>query len=76
MFFWALNTSLDSAKYMFCLHIQREMVTAQKKYLIKDFLSECDQIRRKLWIWSHLLKKCLTEITSFFVHLGTGTFEL
>ena len=31
------------------------------KFSIKDFLSKCDQIRRKLWIWSHLLKKSLME---------------
>ena len=31
-------------------------ITAQKmKFFIKDFFSKCDQIRRKLWIWSHLL---------------------
>ena len=36
--------------------------TAQKmKFSIKDFFSKCDQIRRKLRIWSHLLKKSLTE---------------
>ena len=36
--------------------------TAQKmKFSIKDFFSKCDQIRRKLQIWSHLLKKCLIE---------------
>ena len=36
--------------------------TAQKmKFSIKDFFSKCDQIRRKLWIWSHLLKKTLME---------------
>ena len=28
---------------------------------IKDFFSKCDQIRRYLWIWSHLLKKSLME---------------
>ena len=34
--------------------------TAQKmKFFIKDLFSECDEIRRKLWIWSHLLKKYL-----------------
>ena len=34
--------------------------TAQKmKFSIKDFFSECEQIRRKLRIWSHLLKKSL-----------------
>ena len=31
------------------------------KISIKDFFSECDQIRRKLRIWSHLLKKSLME---------------
>ena len=31
------------------------------KFSIKDFLSKCDQIRRKLWICSHLLKKSLIE---------------
>ena len=29
------------------------------KFSIKDFLSKCFQIRRKLWICSHLLKKSL-----------------
>ena len=31
------------------------------KFSIKDFCSKCDQIRRKLQIWSHLLKKPLME---------------
>ena len=36
--------------------------TAQKmKFFIKDFFSKCDQIRRKLWIWSHIIKKSLME---------------
>ena len=36
--------------------------TAQKmKFSIKDFVSKYDQIRSKLRIWSHLLKKSLTE---------------
>ena len=36
--------------------------TVQKlKFSVKDFFSKCDQIRRKLWIWSHLLKKSLME---------------
>ena len=36
--------------------------TAQKmKFSIKDFFSKCDQIRKKLRIWSHLLKKSLME---------------
>ena len=36
--------------------------TAQKmKFYIKGFFSKCDQIRRKLRIWSHLLTKSLME---------------
>ena len=31
------------------------------KFSIKDFFSKCDQIRRKLRIWSHLLKKSSME---------------
>ena len=31
------------------------------KFFIKDFFSKCDQIRRFLRIWSHLLKKSLME---------------
>ena len=31
------------------------------KFPIKDFSSKCDQIRRKLRIWSHLLDKSLME---------------
>ena len=36
--------------------------TAQKmKFSIMDFFGKCDQIGRKLWIWSHLLKKSVME---------------
>ena len=36
---------------------------AQKmKFSSMNFFSECDQIRRKLWIWSHLLKKSLCAV--------------
>ena len=34
------------------------------KFSIKEFFSKCDQIRRTLRIWSHLMKKSLME---FFV---------
>ena len=35
---------------------------AQKlKFSVKYFFSKCDQISRKLRIWSHLLKKFLME---------------
>ena len=39
------------------------------KFSIKGFFSKCDQIRRKLWIWSHLLKKSLMENSIFCVVL-------
>ena len=35
--------------------------TQKMKFSFKDFFSKCDQIRRKLRIWLHLLKKSLTE---------------
>ena len=31
------------------------------KFSIKNFVSKCDQIRRLLQIWSHLLEKSLME---------------
>ena len=38
------------------------LITAQKmQFSIKDLFSKCDQIRRKLRVWSHLLKKSLME---------------
>ena len=41
---------------------------AQKmKFSISDFFGKCDQIRRKLRIWSHLLKKSVVENFIFFV---------
>ena len=43
--------------------IPRTLSSLHKKmeFSIKDFFSKCDEIRRKLWIWSHLLKKSLME---------------
>ena len=39
-----------------------DIYTSQKmKFSIKDCFSKCDQIRRKLRIWSHSLKKSLME---------------
>ena len=41
---------------------------AQKmKFSIEDFFSRCEQVRRKLRIWSHLLKKFSMENFIFFV---------
>ena len=35
------------------------------KFSIKNFFCNCDQILRKLWIWSHLRKKSLIETLIF-----------
>ena len=38
--------------------VKASSCTARKiKFSIDDFFSKCDQIFRKLWIWSHWLKK-------------------
>ena len=48
--------------------------TAEKmKFSIKDFFSKCGQIRRKLWIWSHLLKKFLMQNFAFCAVLAIGS---
>ena len=57
--------------------------TAQKmKFSIKDFFSECDQIRSFLRIWSHLLKKSLMknfilcEVQTIISFFDTQVFAL
>ena len=60
------NYALIAVNYFGKLHLRCLtgfwVHTAQKmKFTIKDFFSKCDQIRRKLRIWSHLLKKSLKE---------------
>ena len=48
--------------FFFRFRSRISMCTAQKmKFSIQDIFSKCDQICRKLRIWSHLLKKSLTE---------------
>ena len=41
------------------------------KFCIKNFFSKCDQIHRKLRIWSHLLKKFLMENFIFCAVIST-----
>ena len=50
-----------------CTSLHKKM-----KFSIKDFLSKCDQIRRKVRIRSHLLKKSLME--NFFFSTVLGLF--
>ena len=50
--------------------IRRGMAAGIMVIAIKDFFSKCDQIRRKLRIWSHLLKKFLMENFIFCAVMG------
>ena len=47
--------------------VKRTSATLHKKikFSVKDFFSKCDQIRKKLRIWSHLQKKSLIENFTF-----------
>ena len=45
------------------------------KFSIKDFFSKCDQIRKKLRIWSHLLKKSLMENFIFCAVIYVNCFN-
>ena len=50
--------------------------TAQKMtFSIKDFFSKCNQIRRKLQIWSHLLKESLMENFIFLCSVRPESVE-
>ena len=51
------------------------LFTAQKmKFSLKFCFSKCEQIRRKLWTCSHLLKKFLTE-SHIFVNCFAGSYK-
>ena len=45
------------------LSVVSRIMTRHKNmnFSMKDFFSRCDKKSKKLWIWSHLLKKPLTE---------------
>ena len=59
---WTKHIIKFSFSTLFQFALKLILVTAQKwKFSIKDFFSKCDQIHRKLRIWSHLLKKSLME---------------
>ena len=59
------------------LEFQLPWFTVQKmKFSIKDFFSKCDQILRKLWIRSHLLRKSLMENFIFCAVFQTHMINL
>ena len=41
--------------------VVKTITTQKMKFFIMGFFNKCDQIHRKLQIWSHLLKKTLIE---------------
>ena len=50
--------------------------TQKMKFSNKDFFRKYDQIRRKLWIWSHLLENSLMENFIFCaVHYQLNAFK-
>ena len=62
----SIKNKLKSKSDTLCHSIPIQIDTAQQmKFFIKDFFSKCDQIRRKLQIWSNLLKKSIMENVFF-----------
>ena len=48
--------------FVWSTNLLEVLITAQKaNFSIKDYFSKCDQIRRKLRIWSHLPTKSLMK---------------
>ena len=64
---------LFNAISLWTIHLVPVVIAQKMKFSIKDFLSKCNQIRRKLQICSHLLEKSLMEN---FIFLCSGSFIL
>ena len=57
-------------KILFNVLLSFPYTSAQKmKFSIKNYFSKCDQIRKKLRIWLHLLKSSLMENFSFLCNM-------
>ena len=63
-----VRTSIMRSKNIQCL----PYTEWKMKFCIKEFFGKCNQIRRKLRIWSHLLKKPLMENVIFCEVLSVG----
>ena len=85
LWFKCLIVNKDEMLILLLLSSEFFIRTAQKmKFFINCFFSKCDKIRRKLRIWSHLLKKSLMEnsifyvvspgMSSFHIHLGKSKY--
>ena len=58
------------------IFISTNQATAQKmKFSIKDFFSKCDQDRKEMRIWSHLLKKSLMENFHFLCSVNNFLYQ-
>ena len=60
-------SKLIRKSYTWAISYKIYLYTAQKrKFSIKDLFRKCNQIRRKLQIWSHFLEKPLMEKFIFY----------
>ena len=51
----------SNSKFDYGIFYIQSLCKKEMRFSIKDFFSKCHQVRRKLRIWSHLLKKSLME---------------
>ena len=73
------NSPLTSCKTYQQHHridIRYILYLTENKVFIKDFFSKCDQIRSFLWIWSHSLRKSITENFMFCTVLKHSFLEI
>ena len=78
LYLYQIQSCLSYLKpmYHFCTSKNMKKPTQKMKFSIKDFFSECDQIRSFLRIWSNLLKISLMENFIFcavFSEVGMGS---
>ena len=74
---WQFNSQVSWLVFMnlssFTMNMKYTQTAQKIKFSIKDIFSECDQIGRKLQIWSHCWKKSLMENFFFFVQCQVQT---
>ena len=68
------NETVLKSEFLNTLYNQIFDTAQNLEFSIKNFISKCDQICRKLRVWSHLLKKSLME--NFTFRAASGSFCL
>ena len=68
------NETVLKSEFLNTLYNQIFDTAQNLEFSIKNFISKCDQICRKLRVWSHLLKKSLME--NFTFRAVSGSFCL